>query len=124
MMVKGYSDVPIAILLLCPSTGMLPTSHWDSSHLQWHLPGAIFSVGRAPSGVVSNRVGRVSPIIGTAAARKIDVRFWHGCQYFLIGDEQAAALVRLNCMPASRTIERFKAQGFPLISFEKHAYHI
>ena len=27
-------------------------------------------VGRAPSGVVSNRAGRVSPIIGTAAARK------------------------------------------------------
>jgi hypothetical protein len=30
-------------------------------------------VGRAPLGVVSNRVGRVSSIIGTAAARKIDV---------------------------------------------------
>jgi len=59
---------------------ILPTSHWDSSHLQWHLPGAYFSDGRAPSGVVSNRVGRVSPIIDTAAARKIDVRFF----FFLI----------------------------------------
>jgi hypothetical protein len=33
-------------------------------------------VGRAPSGVVSNRVGRVSPVIDTAAARKIDVKFF------------------------------------------------
>jgi hypothetical protein len=38
-------------------------------------------VGRAPSGVVSNRVGRVSPIIDTAAARKIDVRFFFVLKY-------------------------------------------
>ena len=36
---------------------------------------SISFVGRAPTGVASNRAGRVSPIIGTAAARKIDVKF-------------------------------------------------
>ena len=43
----------------------------------------LYTVGRAPSGVVSNRAGRVSPIIGTAAARKIDVRFFCVIQLLL-----------------------------------------
>ena len=34
-------------------------------------------VGRAPSGVVSNRVGRVSPVIDTTAARKKMLGFSH-----------------------------------------------